>query len=89
MFQVRWHSAPREALAKVWLESDSETRKLINVAAKEIDLLLKSAPLGAGESRPSGRRILFALPLAAIFRIEQDQRTVSVLELWPVRPRKQ
>ncbi len=88
MFQIRWHIAPRNALAAAWIAADSPTRRLINSAVGEIEQTLRRNPFAAGESRRRGRRIIFVLPLAVVFRIEQDEKTVSILDLWPIRPRK-
>jgi len=88
MFQVRWHVAPRDSLATAWLDSDSATRRLINSAVDEIEQMLRSDPPDAGESRPGGRRIMFVTPLAIVFHVEENERLVSVLDLWLIRPRR-
>ena len=89
MFQIRWHVAPRDSLASAWIDSDSATRRSINSAVKAIEEILRADPLDAHESRPLGRRIMFVAPLSIIFRVEDNEQVVSVLDLWLMKPRRQ
>ncbi len=82
-FKVRWAQAALNELAKAWVEADSELRKKITAAANEIDVQLEANPYQLGESRPDGGKIHFVYPLGFIFRIEQDEQTVSVWHVWP------
>jgi mRNA-degrading endonuclease RelE of RelBE toxin-antitoxin system len=87
-FKVFWHPVARKILADLWLKSDSRVRKLLNQASDQIDRALSRDPLSEGESRTAGRRIAFAPPLGAIFRVDQTTSTVYVLRIWLIRPRK-
>ena len=82
MFIVRWEDEALSELASLWTEANSSQRQAITVATNEIDIQLESRPFALGESRPGGRRIHFVYPLGLLFRIEQDEQTVSVLHLW-------
>jgi hypothetical protein len=87
MFQVRWEDSALNELAAFWMEADSALREAITQATSQIDQQLQTDPVGASESRPGGRRVLFVSPLGAMFRIEADGRTVSVLHVWLFRRR--
>jgi len=63
------------------MQADSPVRKAITAAAGQIDQELQPDPLGLGESRPDGRRVHYIHPLGLLFRVEQDEQTVSVLPL--------
>jgi hypothetical protein len=74
-----------EWLANLWTAAESALRDEITSASAQIDERLRRDPLGSSESRTSGRRILFQLPLAVILR----EITVSVLRVWLIRSRTQ
>ena len=82
MFWIRWEEAALNELAALWLQAGSAMREAITAAAHQIDQQLQANPYGLGESRPEGRRVLFFYPLGVLFRIEQDEQTVSVLHIW-------
>lgn len=88
MFRVRWERRAVDALTNAWTQADSAERRAITSASHLIEQRLRIAPSTEGESRPRGRRITFETPLAAVFRVEADGRTVSVLEVRFFRPRK-
>lgn len=81
MFRVRWLRRALNDPAAVWTQADPAKRQAITAASAQIDRRLRRDPRNEGESRPKGRRILFVPPLAVIFRVEADGRTVSVLQL--------
>lgn len=83
---VVWSSAAEKRLAQCWV--DSSSRDLVSQAAKTIDESLAADPLEAGESRPSGRRILIASPLVATFEVLAADNLVRVLGVWLVRKKK-
>ena len=81
MFRVRWERRALDALTSIWTQADSAGRRAITSASNVIDQRLRNSPSTEGESRPKGRRITFVAPLAVVFRVEADGRTVSVLEV--------
>jgi hypothetical protein len=87
MFRVEWLQSALDELAAVWMQADSTLRQQITIASHQIDLRLETDPVGQSESRPEGRRVLFEYPLAVIFRLEQDEQTVTVLHVWRFRKR--
>ena len=88
MFRVRWEETALNELTSLWLGADSMMRQAITAATHRIDQQLRDDPLGKSESRPGGRRILFAAPLGLTFRLEGDGSTVSVLRVWLFRKHK-
>jgi hypothetical protein len=82
MFQVRWEDTALNELAALWIQAEATLREEITTATSQIDEELEANPYVLGESRPEGRRILFIYPLGVLFRIEQDEQTISVLHIW-------
>ncbi len=79
-YSVIWQPEVEEELARLWL--DVPTRKMVTLAADRIDGLLRTQPNEVGESRANGRRILLVPPLAAIYRVLEDDLQVCVLRVW-------
>ena len=79
MYQVRWLQSAINQLAPSWGQADASTAQSIRAAMDWIDQSLQRDPANEGESRSNGRRIMFAPPLAVVFRIEPDGQTVSIL----------
>jgi hypothetical protein len=82
-YTVIWLPDAEQELAALW--RNAPNRDAITVAAALIDQLLEREPETAGESRPDGRRILFASPLGVIYRVRPDQREVNVHHVWQFR----
>lgn len=89
MFQVRWEETALNELTGLWLQGDTLLRQAITGATHQVDQLLQTDPLGEGESRPGGKRILFLAPLGVTYKLEADEQTVSVLRVWLFRRRGQ
>jgi hypothetical protein len=87
MFQVRSEASALHELASLWTPANSAMRKEITAATHQIDQQLHTDPFVDSESRAEDRRILFNRPLAIIFRVEPDGKTVSVLQVWLFRKR--
>jgi hypothetical protein len=87
MFRVRWERRARDGLTTLWTQADSAQRQAITVASHVLDQRLQRHAHVEGESRSKGRRITFVAPLAAVFRIEPDGQTVSVLQVRMFRQR--
>jgi hypothetical protein len=81
MYHVEWLQSALDELTVIWNQADSALRKAITAASHEIDLRLQSDPHNEGESRTHGTRITFVVPLAALFRVEPDGQTVTVLQV--------
>jgi hypothetical protein len=82
MYQVRWLQSALDELTVIWTNADSADRKDITRASHEIEQRLRSDPVNEGESRNRGRRVLFAEPLAVLFRPLPDDMVVEVLHVW-------
>jgi hypothetical protein len=72
-FTVVWKPSALDDLASLW------------TAADRIDGELLNDPAAQGESRPGNRRILFVLPLAVVFDVNEPDRVVNVLSVHRVR----
>jgi hypothetical protein len=88
MYSIDWLQTALDQLATIWMQADSGLRKSISRATNEIDSRLQLDPLGQSESRPGGRRVLIALPLGTLFRIEGDGKTIAVLRVWLCQKRR-
>ena len=88
MFRVRWQRQAADELTDLWTRASSVQRRAITRASHLVEQRLRTDPSNEGESRPDGRRITFALPLAVTFRVEADGQTVSVLEVRLLRRRQ-
>jgi hypothetical protein len=77
MYHIEWLQSALEELAAVWTPANSELRRAIT-ASNMIEQRLWHNPRNEGESRAAGRRLTFIPPLAAIFRIEDDNQTVTI-----------
>ena len=87
MFWVpRWEREALNELTALWVGSDSAQRRSITAATHSVDEGLRRDPWSLSESRASGRRVQFFPPLLVTFRIEADERTVSVLHVRLFRP---
>ena len=84
-FDVVWSSAAERELTELWLNADD--RDVVAQAARHIDKLLERNPAIEGESRPDGRRVLFASPLGVVFRVWAEKRRVFVHHVWRFRTR--
>jgi hypothetical protein len=82
MFEVRWEEAALDELTALWFHADSTMRQKITSTTHQIDQILTVDPYTEGESREEGQRILLVYPLGLLFRVEQDEQTVSVLHVW-------
>jgi hypothetical protein len=88
MFQVIWRKHALDDLAKLWIATDAEEGRLLNAACARIDHLLERDPHNEGEGRTRGRRITFVSPLAVMFRVQADGKTVKVSRIRGFRGRK-
>jgi hypothetical protein len=84
-FTVVWKPSALNDLASLWAAAAPGERKTITDAADRIDGELLNDPAAQGESRPGDRRILFALPLAIVFDVNEPDRIVNILSVHRVR----
>ena len=78
-WKVIWKPDAERRLTSIWLSD--RMRQRITQAAHEIDEMLSSDPLNAGESRGGNDRIVFAQPLVVLVEVLPDKRTVHVLQV--------
>jgi len=78
-FTVTWHPSAERELAEIWIAATD--RQAITQAAHVIDQHLASDPLAQGEEF-YGDRILVTLPLAVTFGVNEQDRTVQILQVW-------
>jgi hypothetical protein len=79
-FTVTWLDNPAAELFELW--SDPDIRDAVVSASMKIDSTLELSPNEVGESRSDDVRILFELPLAVIYKVDTQARTVMVGRLW-------
>jgi plasmid stabilization system protein ParE len=82
-YNVIWLPDAERELTDLWLHSPD--RGIVTKAAAVIDRLLERNPEYEGESRTNDQRILFASPLAVIYRLRSEEREVAVLHVWRFR----
>jgi hypothetical protein len=63
------------------MQADSPLREAITQACHAIEQRLSTDPHHEGESRSGERRVTFEAPIIVVFRIEADDRTVTVLRI--------
>jgi hypothetical protein len=59
---VTYRPPAKDELAELWMASLD--RRAFSIAADEIDRILRSDPLNAGESRDGVKRVLIVRPIA-------------------------
>lgn len=89
MFRVDWLESALDELTALWTAADPSLRAAVTASAHAIEQRLRSNAPDEGESRPSGRRITFAAPLAVTFHMEPDGVTATVLHVRLFRRRMQ
>lgn len=88
MFSVDWSEESIQELAALWVHIESEARASVTSACADVDQRLARDPLGIGESRSGGQRILFVAPVAVVDQLEADEQTVTVLHVHFFRQRR-
>jgi hypothetical protein len=88
MWNIRWKLSALNELAAVWTQADATGRGLITQATHAIDMRLSQDPYASSESRYGQVRIDYVLPLSVVFEADRNSRTVTVLHVNYVRPRK-
>ena len=81
MFRVDWLESALDELTTIWTGADSSVRSIVTAATHSIEQRLRSDAPTEGESRPDGRRIIFAAPLAVTYQMDSDGATATVLHV--------
>jgi hypothetical protein len=79
-YTVTFLPAAEDELAELW--RISKDRASVSRSANAIERQLSIDPLNAGESRDSGRRVVFAGPLGFLFRVSAADMLVQVIHVW-------
>jgi hypothetical protein len=82
-YTVVWVPTAEQELAALWM--DAANRAAVTRASHAIDRLLGRDPLGEGESRPGGSRVLLVPPLGALYEVSPENCMVRVLHVWSFR----
>lgn len=85
MYCVFKHQDAMVEVLAAWEHGDAELRVRIPAAMLDLEKQLQVNPLGIGESRGEGLRILFQYPLAVTFQVEEENRMVRILRAWTYR----
>ena len=78
-YTVVWHHSAVAKLADLWIESIDRHR--LSMAADRIDSLFRVDPGAQGTTESPTTRRLVIYPLAALFRLREDDRIVEVIEI--------
>jgi hypothetical protein len=79
-FTVLWNDEAFESITKI-IDAAGDPDQII-AAVRNLDLALTHDPGTKGESRPDGRRIVFARPLAALIEIHWRMNEVVIGDIW-------
>jgi mRNA-degrading endonuclease RelE of RelBE toxin-antitoxin system len=85
-FHVDWTARAENELADVWMNSPDPDA--VAAAARDVERRLSRNPLGIGESRELGNRIVFETPLAVIYWVDTTNRIVTVVSVHWSGPRR-
>jgi hypothetical protein len=80
IFTVTWKPIAERRLATLW--NAGPDRQAIADAANSIDQILRQNPNEHGEARDAKRRVFFIPPLAVLYRVDEGDRMVHVLDVW-------
>lgn len=61
---IAWEGSALDELADIWLHAPSNERRQVTTAASDLEARLRVNPGDQGESRPHGRRVLYAPRIA-------------------------
>ncbi len=78
-YSVTWHDSALAKLADLWMESLD--RRRLSLAADRIDALLRVNAGTQGTAESQTTRKLVVYPLAALFRLRDDDRIVEVIDV--------
>ena len=81
-YRVTWLPSADRTLIDLWIAAPD--RAELTAAANRIESSLERDPLGVGESRSGGVRILIDSPLAIYYTVDTAHRSVLVWDVWRV-----
>jgi hypothetical protein len=79
-FGLEWEPDAEEELARIWMFADDP--QAVTDASAQVDRLLTSNPLAAGEALSEGLFKLIVSPLTVFYSVESAQRTVKASWVW-------
>jgi len=79
-FTLFWTEQALDSIEHILAAAADPGRILASI--QELDQELTRDPQTKGESRPGGRRIVFAHPLAVLFEVHWRLNEVVVAEVW-------
>lgn len=82
MYRVEWIPSAALRFADLWLPLSPEQQGAVIAALTVFKRALTSDPLGHGESREHGNRIMLESPLGILYRVERAGYMVSILRVW-------
>lgn len=78
-FRVVWMTRATAALARAYLAAENAGRAAaITAAMAEVDRLISTDPMGAGESRGGTERVVIVTPVVVEYEVFEDERVVVV-----------
>jgi hypothetical protein len=81
-YRITWLPSAEQALLQIVISRPD--RGAIVSALDRLGTTLEREGSMAGESREGEFRVLFELPLAAKFVVEESERTVTVTDVWVI-----
>jgi hypothetical protein len=81
-FRVTWVPSAQDALLQIII-SRPDRGTVVN-ALNRLGIILQREGPAAGESREEEFRVLFELPLAVKFSVEEPERAVTVTDVWAI-----
>ena len=85
-FTTSWLPSAESRLLEIWLAA--RDRQAIQEANADIESVLATRPLTAGESRAGAFRIYCSGPLAVVYSVSEADRMVKVAEVTRTRLRR-
>lgn len=81
-YRVTWATSAQDTLLKI-IMSRPDRGAVVNALDRLGATLQREGP-AAGESREGEFRVLFELPLAVKFSVEEPERAVTVTDVWAI-----
>jgi hypothetical protein len=82
IYTVTWKPAAQNDLANIWMAAPD--RLAVTQSADRIDAILRTDPYTFSESRSGPARIMFVVPLAVAFEVNESDCLVTVTAIWRI-----